>query len=86
MVDNLHIARRDATNVDTRASEAISRIESRIDKVEAEAREARTGLQLRIGRKRLNSLPISGMSPELYGRTEAILDHWTAAPSPPSPP
>jgi len=76
---------RDASNADTRASEAISRIEIRIDKVEAEAREARRSAAEDRQKTAELAADLRNVARGV-GRIEAILDRWAAAPPPPSRP
>lgn len=73
---------KDATNADSRASEAITRIEGRIDKVEAEAREARRSAAEDRQKTAELAADLRNVARGV-GRIEAILDRWAATPTPP---
>ncbi|SEG61101.1 hypothetical protein [Bosea lathyri] len=76
---------RDASNADSRASEAIGRIELRIDKVEVEAREARRS----AAEDRQKTVELAADMRNVLrstSRIETLLDRWMGAPPSPSRP
>ena len=76
---------RDASNADSRASEAITRIEMRIDKVEVEAREARRSAAEDRQKTVEMAADLRNMARGV-SRIETLLDRWTSAPQTPSRP
>lgn len=73
---------KDASNNDSRAADAISRIERRIDTVESEAREARkTAADDRQKTAEL-AADVRNIARGV-SRIEGVLDRWSAAPAKP---
>lgn len=76
---------KDASNNDSRATEALGRLESRIDKVEAESREARRSAAEDRQKTAELAADLRNVARGV-SRIETLLDRWTAAPPSPSRP
>lgn len=76
---------RDASNADTRAAEAITRIERRLDRVESDGQEIRRS----AAEDRQKTAELAGDVRNVLrstARIEALLDRWTTTPQMPSRP
>lgn len=74
---------RDASNSDSRASEAITRMESRMDKIEADAREARRSAAEDRQKTAEMAADLRNVTRGV-ARIETLLDRWAPS-TPPIP-